>query len=95
MYRGGGRALVEAVESFMKRNPTSVEDKKPMRQAILLRAAYDLLTKADREHFVEQATYIVTRYDEANCDGGCLREDIAHELGIDSETDPIPLAPER
>jgi hypothetical protein len=78
----------------MKKTPITKRDSYTKRQAVLLRAAYDLLTKADREHFVEQATYIVVRYDEANCDGGCLREDIAHELEIDPNTDPIPLEPE-
>ena len=79
------------------RNPTSDRPMKTTRQtsldrkSVLLRAAYDLLTRADRAHFVEQATCIVTRYDDADCDGGCLREDIAHELGIDPETHPIPV----
>jgi len=59
------------------------------RTKVLLRAAYDLLTKADRAHFVEQATHITTWYDEADCDGYCLREDIAEELGIGDDTDPL------
>jgi hypothetical protein len=64
------------------------------RKDVLLRAAYDLLTKANASRHVLDANGILTRYDEANCDGHCLREDIAHELGIDDDTDPIPLGPE-
>lgn len=64
------------------------------RKDVLLRAAYDLLTKANDAGYVLEANSIVTRYDEANCDGNCLREDIALELGIDDDTEPIPLGPE-
>ena len=58
------------------------------RAKVLLRAAYDLLTRAERAHFVEQATHIESYYDGGYCDGYCLREDIASELGIDGDTDP-------
>ncbi len=64
------------------------------RKTILLRAAYDLLTKADRAFFTLPANSILTRYDDADCDGVCLREDIANELGIDASTDPIPTEDE-
>jgi len=53
------------------------------RKDVLLRAAYDLLKKADNAHFVEQATEIVVHYDDADCDGQCLMTDIATELGIE------------
>jgi hypothetical protein len=56
----------------------------------LLREAYDLLTKAENAHFVEAAAGIVVFYDNADCDGSCLREDIADQLGIDDTTEPIP-----
>ena len=65
------------------------------RRDILLRAAYDLLTRAERGHFVLEAAGIETFYDKANCDGYCLREDIADVLNLNEETDPIPLQPER
>ena len=54
------------------------------RKLVLLKAAYDLLKQADEAHFVQQATEIVVHYDDANCDGVCLMEDIANELGIDN-----------
>ena len=78
---------------------TAVKDSLPApicsadRRDILLRAAYDLLKRSTRDHYVREATAITVRYDEANCDGYCLMEDIASELDIDDE-DPIPLGPE-
>ena len=59
------------------------------RMRILLRAAYDLLTKADRMFYVEEAALICTYYDGASCDGCCLREDIADELNVERDTDPL------
>ena len=64
------------------------------RKDVLLRAAYDLLTRSEYSTFVEEASGIMVRYDEADCDGYCLRADIACELGIDTTEDPIPLEDE-
>ena len=64
------------------------------RKTILLRAAYDLLKRASQDHFMRSATSIATRYDDANCGGYCLMEDIAAELDLDDDTQPIPLGPE-
>ncbi len=64
------------------------------RKDILLRAAFDLLRRADMEAYVRHAPNILIRYDEANCDGSCLMEDIANELGFDCDTQPIPLGKE-
>mgnify|MGYP001179480078 CR=1 FL=1 len=61
------------------------------RKDVLLRAAYDLLKRASQDHYVREATSILTRFDDANCDGYCLMEDIATELRLESETQPIPL----
>lgn len=56
------------------------------RKTVLLRAAFDLLKKCDDSHYVLSATNEVTVfYDDAECDGTCLMEDIASELGIDTE----------
>jgi len=54
------------------------------RKLVLLKAAYDLLKQADEAHFVQQATEIIVHYGDADCDGVCLMEDIAIELGIDN-----------
>ena len=64
------------------------------RKAILLRAAFDLIRRSIDDGHVAETASIVTRYDDANCDGHCLMEDIAFELGIDTETTPLPLEPE-
>ena len=61
------------------------------RKEILLRAAYDLLKRSTQDYYVREATSIETRFDDANCDGYCLMEDIATELGLDDDEQPIPL----
>jgi len=61
------------------------------RKDVLLRAAYDLLRRADNSFYVKNAMEILTKYDGTNCDGHCLMTDIANELGIDEDAEPIPL----
>jgi len=76
------REAVKYIEAVIKRGN---------RSPVLLRAAYDLLKRADDNHFVDQATSIVTHYDGVDCDGYCLMEEIADELGLEESTEPIPL----
>lgn len=64
------------------------------RKDVLLRAAYDLLKRSTRRGYVEEATMIEVRYDDANCDGGCLMNDIMIELDLEDGTPPIPRGPE-
>jgi len=52
------------------------------RKSELLRAAYDLLKKQESSYYVLNLLEETTFYDEADCDGHCLMEDIANELGI-------------
>jgi len=61
------------------------------RQEILLRAAYDLLKRSELNPYVHEATSIQVRYDDADCDGYRLMDDIACELGLAPGTKPIPL----
>lgn len=61
------------------------------RKDILLRAAYDLLKRSMQGDYVQEATSILTRFDGADCDGYCLMADIATELGLDDDTEPIPI----
>ena len=61
------------------------------RKDILLRAAYDLLKRSNQPGYVEEAQSILVRYDDADCDGHCLMNDIAIELDIEDGTKPIPL----
>ena len=60
------------------------------RKDVLLRAAYDLLKKSSDSFYVQEASSIVVRYDDADCDGTCLMEDIAEELKLDPYEQPIP-----
>jgi hypothetical protein len=53
------------------------------RKEVLLKAAYDLLKECDKGIYVKNALETVVFYDDAECDGTCLMEDIAIELGID------------
>ena len=55
------------------------------RKIILLKCAYDLLKKQDESHYVLNLLEQTIFYDNADCDGNCLMEDIADELGIEEE----------
>lgn len=59
--------------------------KKIDRKVVLLKAAYDLLKRARDSMFVESPMEMEIFYDGTNCDGSCLMEDIATELGIEEE----------
>jgi hypothetical protein len=65
------------------------------RKDVLLRAAYDLLTRLERYPVVEEAACELVHYDGTDCDGACLKVDIAAELEIDDNEDPLPLESER
>lgn len=65
------------------------------RKDVLLRAAYDLIKRSTQSHYVQETTSIQVMYDDANCDGYCLMNDIAFELGFDDDyVEPIPLKKE-
>ena len=53
------------------------------RKTVLLRAAYDLLQKVNKDGFVDNVLETTVFYDDAECDGSCLRDDIAIELAIE------------
>lgn len=57
------------------------------RMKVLLRAAYELLKKQDDACFVLNLLEETVYYDDAECDGSCLMEDIAAELGLDESED--------
>lgn len=59
------------------------------RKDILLRAAYDILKKCDESCFVISPMEICVFYDDADCDGSCLMEDIAENLNIKEGTMPL------
>lgn len=53
------------------------------RKDVLLRATYDILKKCATGPYVKNALEETAFYDDTDCDGFCLMEDIASELGID------------
>lgn len=60
------------------------------RKSILLRAAFDMLRKAELHRgYVQSPLEMETFYDGTMCDGYCLKDDIAIELGIDESTKPL------
>lgn len=55
------------------------------RKDVLLKAAFDLLAKCNNSATVLHAPATLVNYDDEECDGSCLMEDIADELGFDCE----------
>jgi hypothetical protein len=53
------------------------------RKVTLLKACYDMLKKQDESHYVISPFETTVHYDDADCDGRCLMEDIQHELRIE------------
>lgn len=53
------------------------------RKEILLRACYDLLKKQTESVYVLNLLEETVHYDDSDCDGSVLMDDIAEELGID------------
>jgi len=52
------------------------------RKDVLLKAAYDLLQKQNNSFYVLNLLSETVHYDEADCDGHCLMEEIAMELKL-------------
>jgi hypothetical protein len=67
------------------RTPTFEED-----AYVLLKAALDLLKECERGPYVKNAMEVTVFYDDAECDGYCLMEDIENLLlsHDNAETDP-------
>lgn len=64
------------------------------RPEILLRASFDLLAKQRDSGYVLDLLGETAFYDDAECDGSCLMDDIASELDLDArETQPIRPSP--
>jgi hypothetical protein len=57
----------------------------PDRRDTLLRAAYDLLKECEEGPYVKDVMSTTAIWDEAECDGYCLMEEIGDLLGIDSD----------
>lgn len=60
------------------------------RARMLLKATHELLEIADESPYVLDALSIVVNYDDAECDGCCLKEDIEYyfdEYGEDGDAE--------
>ena len=60
------------------------------RARVLLKATHDLLEAADDSPYVEDVLAILVHYDDTDCDGSCLMEDIEYyfdEFGEEGRTD--------
>ena len=55
------------------------------RKKVLLKAAYDILVKCDKGPYVVNALEQTAFYDETDCDGYCLKDDIYNELELWNE----------
>jgi hypothetical protein len=62
-----------------------MNDHTEARKAILLKACYDMLKKLDESYFVISPMETTVFYDGADCDGSCLKDDIAHELRLEED----------
>ena len=54
------------------------------RKEILLKATYDILKKCYESPCVEDVMCTTAIWDDAECDGFCLMEEIAEELGLEA-----------
>jgi len=59
------------------------ENEDENRKDILLKAAYELLKKCSESFYVLNVLEQTIFYDGVDCDGVCLANDIAHEIGLD------------
>ncbi len=59
----------------------------PDRRDTLLRVAYELLKECEEGPYVKDVMSTIAVWDEEECDGYCLMEEIGDLLGIDSDED--------
>ena len=59
---------------------TNEEDRK----TILLRATYDILKQCNDSYYVLSPFEVTAIWDDAVCDGYCLFDEIAEELGVET-----------
>lgn len=70
-----GKTLCKAHRAEQRLMATKLQ-RKLARAKVLLAATLDMLTQAENAHFVESPLEMVMHYDEADCDGSCLKDDI-------------------
>lgn len=76
-------------EEFVKNKQLAEWLRDLKRADTLLKATYELLNKQNESYYVLNLLAETVYYDEAECDGNCLMEDIdlwMYERGIDYDT---------
>jgi hypothetical protein len=83
--RGGYTAMAREIRESTQhdRRPRAMASKRVDRKTVLLRACYDMLKQQQESHTVLSPFEMTVFYDDADCDGYCLIEDIELELGIE------------
>lgn len=85
-------ALEMGIKALEQQEEYAERFRELQRARVLLKATHDLL-KAANDMYVEDALNILVHYDEADCDGYCLMEDIENyfdkfvQEGEPNETD--------
>lgn len=62
--------------------------KRSERRDVLLRAAYEMLQKCIHARYVVSPAEVTVFYDDAECDGHCLLDDIRSEIENPNENQP-------
>jgi len=85
--KDGRRKLIKTAERYEQEAEWLEE---LSRARTLLKATHELLEIADESPYVLETLRIVVHYDEADCDGNCLKEDIEcyfDEYGEDGDAE--------
>ncbi len=85
--KDGRRKLIKTAERYEQEAKWLEE---LSRARTLLKATHELLETADESPYVLDALSIVVNYDDAECDGCCLKEDIEYyfdEYGEDGDAE--------
>lgn len=81
----------DAYEGLLQEHAQTAEWLKELSRArTLLKATHELLEIAKKSPYVLETLRIVVHYDEADCDGNCLKEDIENyfdEYGEDGDAE--------
>ena len=86
-YERGCRKLIKTAETYEQEAKWLEE---LSRARTLLKATHELLEIAKKSPYVLDTLCIVVHYDEADCDGNCLKEDIENyfdEYGEDGDAE--------
>lgn len=69
-------ALEMGIKALEQQEDYAKQFRELQRARVLLKATLDLLKAAERNPYVEDVLSMFVHYDDADCDGSCLMEDI-------------------